>query len=249
MKKILLSFLIIALLFSCKRDNYQVTKITAKTNEVNPTILQDSSIIKTFTPYKKKMVAEITRVLSYAPENLVRTDGKLQSSLGNMLADLCYEKASEIFQEKTGKSIDFALFNYGGIRAGINKGEVTVANAFKLMPFENTLVVVELSYDKVRELFQYFLKNNKAHPLSKQIELRITGDRYSVQINGQPLQKSKTYYIVTTDYLQKGGDKMNFFKNPVSLFKSDYLMRDAIKGYFSSKDTLVSKVDNRVIVQ
>ena len=90
-------------------------------------------------------------VLSYTPHNLVRTDGELESSLGNLLADLCYEKGNPIFNSRTGKNIDFALFNYGGIRAGITQGNITTQNAFNLMPFENSLVVLELTSEKIEE--------------------------------------------------------------------------------------------------
>ena len=40
---------------------------------------------------------------------------------------------------------------------------------------------------------------------------------------------------------------MNFFVNPLSLYDSNFLIRDAIMEYFKSRDTLISKLDNRVI--
>ena len=72
----------------------------------------------------------MSKVLSYTPIDLTRTDGKLESSLGNLLADLCYQRANPVFKSRTGNTIDFALFNYGGIRAGITKGDITTQNAF-----------------------------------------------------------------------------------------------------------------------
>lgn len=248
-KKIVSILLLFFLLVSCQKEAQKITKITAKTSEVDSLSQKDHLIVEKLSPYKEKMTKEITRVLSYAPKNLVRTDGKSQSSLGNLMADLCYNKANELFKKETGKKVDFLLSNYGGIRSGIWKGEVRVSNAFKLMPFENTLVVAELSADKVKELFDYFIEEGMAHPLSKQVQVTIKGDQYTVKINGKTIESSKTYYVATSDYLQKGGDKMNFFKNPVSLFESNFLIRDAIIEHFSSKDTLVSNLDNRVIIK
>lgn len=63
------------------------------------------------------------------------------------------------------------MFNYGGIRAKISKGPVTIAITFELMPFENELVVAELTGEKVVDLVSYFIKNKEAHPLSKQFQL------------------------------------------------------------------------------
>ena len=193
------------------------------------------------------MTEEISKTLTYAPNTLERTDGNLQSTLGNLIADLSYEKANELFEKNTGKKVDFSMSNYGGIRASITKGNVTVSNAFELMPFDNTLVVVELSYEKIKELFEYFMTRKKAHPLSKQVELRIKNKTYDILINGKSINKNKTYFVATSNYLQKGGDAMNFFVNPLSLYDSNFLIRDAIMEYFKSRDTLISKLDNRVI--
>ena len=247
MKKTLFLFLFIVSIIGCKNGSYEVSEINAKKITLNPEIQQDSSIIGVFLPYKDKMTEEITKILSYAPYTLERTDGNLQSTLGNLIADLSYKKANELFEKKTGKKVDFSMSYYGGIRASITKGNVTVSNAFELMPFDNTLVVVELSYEKIKELFTYFMTRKKAHPLSKQVELRIKNKTYDILINGKSINKNKTYFVATSNYLQKGGDAMNFFVNPLSLYDSNFLIRDAIMEYFKSRDTLISKLDNRVI--
>ena len=248
MKKPWILFLFIFLSIACKNSSYEVSKIKATQITLNAEIKQDSTIIQVFQPYKDKMTEEITKSLSYAPLQLERTDGNLQSTLGNLIADLSYQKANELFKKKTGNTVDFSMSNYGGIRAAIMKGEVTVSNAFELMPFDNTLVVVELSAKKIEALFAYFIAKKRAHPLSRQVELKIKNDGYSLRINGKPLSKDNTYFVATSNYLQKGGDGMNFFENPISLYDSNYLIRDAIVDYFKSKDTLTAVLDNRVLI-
>lgn len=248
-KSIFLLVIISLTLFSCEKNQKTLVRIEGKTIVIDNKLSSNASIEKTINPYQQKMVNEINKVISFAPKNLVRTDGEMQSSLGNLLADLCFEKGDSIFYSKTGNHADFSFFNYGGIRAGINQGNVTNKNVFELMPFENTLVVVEMSKQKVEELIVYFRKNKTAHPISKQVEFILNGSNYLLKINNQPLDKNKTYKVVTSNYLQSGGDKMYFFENPISLFESNYLIRDAIKSHFNSKDTLVSKLDNRVIIK
>jgi len=248
MKKIWILFFFSFLLIACKNNSHEVSKINAKQLKIGNDIKQDSSIIQLFTPYKKKMTKEITKSLSFSPKILERTDGNLQSTLGNLVADLSYEKANELFKNKTGKTVDFSMSNYGGIRAAIMKGDVTVSNAFELMPFDNTLVVVELNYDKIKALFNYFVAKKRAHPLSKNIQLTIENDSYNLLINGKPIKKDRTYFVATSNYLQKGGDGMIFFSEPESLFDSNFLIRDAIVDYFESKDTLRANLDDRVII-
>jgi|TARA_B110000908_G_scaffold56404_1_gene68656 2',3'-cyclic-nucleotide 2'-phosphodiesterase (5'-nucleotidase family) len=249
MKKALLVFSLLLLFVGCEKKKLHLVKTTAEIITIDSTFAENPAYKKLIAPYKNKMITEINTVISYAPKNINRYDGKLQSSLGNLLADLCYERANVIFKERTRKEIDFSMFNYGGIRASISKGTVTNKNPFELMPFENSLVVVELSGKKVAELVDYFIKNKSAHPLSKNIELVInTNASYQLKINNQKFDLTKNYFVLTSDYLQSGGDKMDFFKNPISLFKTDYKMRHAIIDEFKSLDTLRTSLDNRVIL-
>lgn len=245
LKKIAFVFFLSFLIFSCKKEKYIVTKITAKTVAIDSILASVDNITKTIAPYKEKMIEEINTKISYTPKEIVRTDGDLESSLGNLLADLSYERANPIFNKETGKNIDFALFNYGGIRAGIPAGSITNKHAFELMPFDNMYIVVELSGDKVEELIKYLITNKTAHPLSKEVQLTITKNGYELYIQHKKFDKKKNYYVLTTDYLQSGGDNMVFFKNPKSIYKQDYKMRDAIVDYFKSVDTIKTVLDNR----
>lgn len=100
MKKPWILFLFIFLSVACKNSSYEVSKIKATQITLNAEIKQDSTIIQVFQPYKDKMTEEITKSLSYAPLQLERTDGNLQSTLGNLIADLSYLKANELFKKK-----------------------------------------------------------------------------------------------------------------------------------------------------
>jgi len=245
MKKFIISFIIFLALFSCKSQLPQLVKIEGKQTSINEYIASDKSIENTIKPYRDKVEKEMTTVISYTPINLNRTDGDLESSLGNLMADLCYQRANPVFNSRTGKNIDFAMFNYGGIRSGITKGNVTNESAFKLMPFENSFVVVELTSEKIKELVNYLISENEAHPLSKHINLAINENGYNLKINNADLDDSKTYFVLTSDYLQHGGDNMNFFKNPINLYNLDYKIRNAIIDYFKETDTLKVTLDGR----
>ncbi|WP_165731192.1 5'-nucleotidase C-terminal domain-containing protein [Polaribacter sp. 20A6] len=234
------------LVVSCKKADQQLTKITAKNIAIDSTFVASTKITNLIAPYKEQLTGDMQETLTYTPIKLTKQNIDRQSTLGNLLADMCVAVANPLFKEKTNNSIDFSMFNSGGIRASIPAGNITKEHAFKLMPFDNELVVATLTGDKVKELVAYFIKNKAAHPLSKNIELTITGDTYTLLINGKPLDENKTYTVLTSDYLQDGGDKMNFFKNPVALTVLDYKMRDAIIDYFQKVDTLQTTIDNRV---
>ncbi len=247
-KIFLLSGLIFFLLISCKKEHYQANTIKGNQIEIDGEIVQDSTIIQFIQPYKDQLQKEVNIILSYTPITLTRKDGELQSSLGNIYADACYKKANPVFNEISNKNIDFVLFNYGGVRQSIPKGEIKVGDIFKLMPFENMFVVVELSGKKTKELFNYFEKNTMAHPISG-VNLTFSNDSLSkIMIQNKPFDISKNYYVLTSDYLQHGGDHMDFFKEPIQLYNLNYKIRDAIIDYLNETDTLKSGLDDRIVI-
>jgi len=246
MKKFIILFFTIVLLFSCKNKPQHLVKIEGKQLPVNEKIISKPAIESIIKPYREKVESEMSAVLSYTPIELNRYDGALESSLGNLMADLCFEKANPVFNSRTQKNIDFSMFNFGGIRAGIPKGEINMQHAFQLMPFENELVVVELTSKKINELVAYLLKEQRAHPVSHHVNLEITKNEYKFKINNTSIDTAKTYFVLTSDYLQNGGDNMNFFKNPVNLYKTDYKVRNAIIDYFREIDTIKVKLDGRI---
>ena len=236
-------------LVSCKNDASKLTKITAKTIAIDSSIVPSTKIVRLIAPYKEKLIGEMETVLSYTPKAITKKSAAMQSSLGNLMADMCFEMSATLFKEKTNTAIDFAMFNYGGLRATISAGKVTKEEAFKLMPFENELVVVSLTGEKVIALVNYFIKNKTAHPLSKNIILLIKEKTYHLKVNDEKFDINKTYNVLTSDYLQGGGDKMNFFKNPEKIIKLEYKVRDAIINYFEKVDTLKTAIDNRVTIE
>ncbi|OSY88063.1 UDP-sugar hydrolase [Tenacibaculum holothuriorum] len=249
MKKIFYAICLIFMVISCKKTDAKLTKIIAKTIEIDSTIQPSVALKTVISPYKEKLAAKMQKVLSYSSEELNKKDSVRQSLVGNLMADLSIEMVSPLFNKKTNETIDFVMFNYGGIRAIIPKGEVAVERAFKIMPFENELVVVELTGEKIKELISYFINNKKAHPLSKNVQLTIASGNYDLKINNVPFDSKKTYRVLTSDYLQSGGDRMTFFKDPVKLTKLNYKFRDVIIDYFKEVDTLKSTIDNRIIVK
>lgn len=242
-------FILSAMLFSCKEQPFEVSKVSATQQKIDSVIVEDQAINDIIQPYRDHINKRLDAVLAYAPKDLVKNDGKLESTLGNFMADATMARTKSYFYNVHKKNIDFALFNYGGMRSPILKGNVTTRTAFELMPFENELVVVELSYEKVMEMCDYLVKAKKAHPVSG-IELVVdkeAGEMSKILIEGKSLQKDRTYLVLTTDYLQQGGDNMKFFGDPISLTRVKYKLRNALIDYFKEGiDTVQATLDKRM---
>lgn len=246
--KLFVVFITISSLFSCGKPNYGLTKIEGKRIPIAENGKQNSDIENFIIPYKKHIDTDLSAILAYSPETLDKSIGKWQSTLGNLMADISFKAANNILQKRENLSVDFCLLNSGGLRTILPKGNVTTRTAFEIMPFENSLVVVSLKSDQVKELITYFITAKKAHPLAG---LTFTIDKNNqpknIAIQGKPLEENKIYNVATNDYLANGGDNMNFFKKGIKQYDLDYKLRNILIDYFKEVDTIQIINDVRII--
>lgn len=240
-------FITFVLCISCQQKDPKLQKIYGKEIALVDSIPEIDSINEFITPYRTHIKDVLDEALAYAPKTLQKSNGKLNTPIGNLLADLTYEVSNPIFEKRTGEKIDFVLLNYGGIRSIISEGVVSRRTAYQVMPFENRVLILEISGEKLIELLDYLAKSKKAHPISKQLELQLNPQEKiaNATISQKPIDVSKSYHIATTDFLANGGDHMDFFKNPISTTDIDYLLRNEIIDYFIKNDTIKASVDQR----
>lgn len=235
------------ILSACKQETH-LYKIEGKQIPITDSLKPNSEIEAFIKPYREHVAKDLDSVLCYAVDTYSKTDGQLNTAIGNLMADAVMEESNPIFKSRTGHEIDMVLLNHGGIRSIISKGNVTTKTAYEVMPFENLVVVVALKGKQVQELVEYLARAKRAHPISG---LKLVLDKdfnvKSALIKGQPLDIKKTYFVATNDYLYEGGDNMDFFKTNVSLYPLDYKVRNVLIDYFSKKDTLNPVIDDRLI--
>lgn len=248
MKKILFCVIIIFFAFGCKTPQHAVFKIEGKLLPVSDTIVPDADYVEFILPYKNSVDENLNSVLAYNKNDMIKTDGGLNSSIGNMMADIVFIQADSAFFMQKQKNIDFVLLNYGGIRAGMPKGNVTQRTAFEIMPFENEIVILELSGYSVEKMIEYLQNAKTAHPVSGvQIIFDKNNQLVDFTIQNKPFDLHKTYFVATSDFLKNGGDSMNFFAEAKNEFPINYKIRNALTDYFKKVDTLDYKTDNRFI--
>lgn len=246
-KHVILLFSTVAFL-SCVED-YHLTKIKGKRIEINNEINGDKSIEEFVKPFRENLNKNLDSVISFALQTYSKSDGEYNTAIGNLMADAVFEEANPLFNKQTGQNIDFVILNHGGIRSIIPKGNITTRTAYKVMPFENSTVVVSLKGTQINEMLKYLSMAKRAHPLSKQVQITLDKDFQvtSASINNQPIDADRTYYVATNDYLYNGGDRMSFFHPNDSLYVLDYKIRNVLIDYFKKRDTISPKIDNRFI--
>lgn len=231
---------------SCKNGQEHLTELTGRQIAVDSSFASVDSIQNFIQPYHDRVERILDSTLAYAPFVISKTDGKYNTTAGNLMADIVLKETNPIFNKRTGKHIDMVLLNHGGIRSIISKGNVTARTAYEVMPFENLVVIVELKGAALMKMADYLIKSKRAHPIAgAQLILNKNHSINTFTIGGKLIDKNKSYYVATSDYLVNGGDNMGFFKDAVSKTQTDYKIRNAMIDFFSKVDTLAPKVDLR----
>ena len=221
-------FLLFFIFFTSCKDNSQNYNKQYLNSLIEVNTHEDSLINVFIEPYKTSIESEMNEIISFAKSDLKKN--KPVGNLGNFVTDLCLSYAEA----------DICLMNNGGLRSSINKGNITVGMIYELMPFENELVIVELSKTDFFEMLLHIIEKG-GEPISG-VKVVATNNKildYKPKFNFENKQKIK---ILTSDYL---ADKKEFFKNKEQI-KIGIKLRDAIIKYCKNNDTIFSKIDDRI---
>lgn len=237
---ILLVFLATA--FGCSKS-YRVSKAEYNLLRITAASPKDQALERMLAPYADSVNSSMNKIIG---EVAVDLEKKLpEGSLNNLLADAMLAEARLAF----GNEVAAAFVNYGGVRATqLPAGPLTIGKVFELMPFDNLLIVQELSGATFQSLLdniaerggwpcagvQFTIKNNKA---------------IDVLIGGQPLDVNARYLVANSDYVANGGDESNMLRTIPQMNKG-VLVRDAFLHYFESLTATGQKisatVENRI---
>lgn len=242
-------FLTYLLVNACCTTNQHVTRVEGKLIPIASDNKESSEISKFIQPYKDHIDKDLSTILAIAPETLDK-NGVWQTPMGNLFSQVVYEKGNPIFKMRENKNIDLVLLNHGGIRTIIPKGNVTARTAYEIMPFENSLVVIVLKGEQIEELLNYFITENKPHPLYG-MTFTIGKDNVAkdILIQGKPFDRNAIYYVGTNDYLSNGGDNMVFFRKGIHKYDLDYKLRNILIDYFTEVETVPLLSDERIRVE
>jgi 2',3'-cyclic-nucleotide 2'-phosphodiesterase (5'-nucleotidase family) len=243
MKRLLITaFGLGILLIACKKPLY-LHRIEGSAIVVRE-LPADSIMSDSIQVYKLRVDREMNDTVGFLARPMPKERGKPETLLGNLMADmvLTYARITE-------PNVDFCLLNIGGIRNSLPAGAVTVGDIFQLMPFDNTLVYLDLGSDEMSEFIAYMAENTSM-PVAG-IRLEISGGTVqNVLIGDEIWDPEKTYRMVTSDYLAKGGDNMKFLMNGSNANFTPVLFRDIITETFRTAkgrgEVLDARLDGRI---
>lgn len=213
-----------------------VTDIYVQTDKVPVTTVTqaDPETVEFIEPYRKELSHEMDRVIGYAPADIERA--RPEGKLGNFVVDATMDYLIENDWIPADKYV--CLMNHGGLRAPLSEGNITVGDIYKLMPFDNTVVIAKLPMSTFDSICQY-LRKSGGEPISG---FEVTSSNCKLK-NGV---NSDTLFIVTTDYLFNGGDNMSFFKTNYSFQNTGVFLRDMLLKEVEQSDTIRPTVNGRI---
>lgn len=241
----LTAVLLVSTALSCSRKVAVIT--SAKSDklaiDITTDAYADQEFITYLQPFKQKMDAEMAVVIGYAPEAM--TAHRPESLLSNFSADMYKKAASDYLKQ----DIDMAIVNLGGIRSDLPAGDVTIRKAFELMPFENELVVVWLSGNKLQELLNGFAAVGGQGIAGVSMEIK-NKEATNVVIAGASLDPQKIYTIAVNDYIADGNDGMVQLTRHLKRLSTGLKIRDVlinhIKAETAKGNFIQSKLDGRI---
>ena len=176
-------------------------------------ILLDSTYDSKADPEMKAYIDGLQEKLSIEMEVEIGTATSHLSSfapaspLSNFLTDELFNFGSAYYRAKFGTPADFSLLNFGGIRNDIPAGKISVGTIFKVLPFENKVVIILLKGSEAKKLFNSFTaKNNQ--PYSQVVVTYQNEKPFQILINKEKIDNERIYRMVTIDFLATGGDQL-----------------------------------------
>ncbi|MBK8725445.1 MAG: 5'-nucleotidase C-terminal domain-containing protein [Holophagaceae bacterium] len=195
---------------------------------VNATVAEDPEILKIIEPARLEIVKTFDLPLVEAPKGLLRGRGTDENLLGYWVADVMRRRASIA----AGAPVAFAFTNRGGLRANLRAGMLKVGDIFELMPFENELVVIELSGAEVIKVVQMGVLRRGGEPVSGvKVSTRGPADKPEITVtweDGSPIDPAATVKAASTDYLVGGGDGYRSLRDGRRPFTTGLLLRQVL---------------------
>lgn len=210
---------------------------------VNKDIQPDSATEAYIKPYRIQLEATMNRVIGYTKKELVKSDG--ENTLGNFVADAILRKANEISPKK----VDLAAVNNGGLRVAIPKGAITVGNMYELMPFENELVILELTGKETYKFFE-FQAFKRTHIANSKVKV-AKGKPKEILIGGIALDTNRTYLLALSDYMATS--EPAYLKEIKKRNDTGVKLRDMLieyfEKYYSKGDTADAQIEGRLVFE
>ena len=174
----------------------KLTKIVkAEPIPVTEDIVPDPQLQSLVDAFAKPIAA-----VAAQPVGASQVDFSDRALLGQLIADAMLEGSPGAV---------VAFMNPGGVRANLDKGTITYGQASSILPFRNTITLMDLTGAEIETA----LTQLRMFPSAGSSYRYDGGKPVDIVIAGQPLDRAKTYKVATLNFLAAGGDSVFAFRD------------------------------------
>ncbi|MER2089005.1 MAG: 5'-nucleotidase C-terminal domain-containing protein [Sporosarcina sp.] len=180
-----------------------------------------------------------------------------ETNLGNIITDGMLAKAKEI-----DPSTVIAIQNGGGIRTSIPKGPITYGQAIGVLPFGNSLALINLSGAELKSVFEHSVKD---YPKESGGFLHVAGMKLvfdgkaeagkrvvSITVDGNEIEDDKFYKVATNVFTAQGGDGYDVLKKAYEdgrVSEPGFVDWESFADYMKSIGTINSGIEGRILAK
>lgn len=206
---------------------------------LNGTVPRDPEVLEILQKYKPAVYELTENVVGVSK---VRLDGSecraVECNVGNMIGDANIYTRVNQYDGPYWSDASIALIQSGGIRASIEVGNISFFDLKSILPFNNTLIVLNITGAALMEAFEHsvtqytgdrgeFLQLSGArvvYNLTKPAGSRVVSAAVRCTECEVPtystLKPAQMYGVIITSFLYDGGDGFSMFKVGFFLFST-----------------------------
>ena len=197
----------------------------------------NSSVEEKITAFQEEMAYLREEVIAFYPGGI-----RGREQLGSLLARAVAERYD----------LDIAFQNIGGVRTGYLPPKISPEDIYRLDPFANEIVIVEMTIEELRDLLaNSFSRRNS-------IDLLPGGGSYEVRVNeagqvekiniwnmeGKKFSEGETYLIGLNSYVAE-----TYYPLPQKREKQPETTAETLIGYLKKKDEVKLPEDDKTAIK
>lgn len=241
-------------------NRWRVVAKGARTIPVDDRVEPDPEILKLAEPYDRETQNWLSRTIGESAEELTAREARFRDSA---IIDLIQK-----VQLEAGKA-DVSMVAVFNSEARIAKGPVSVRDIAGLYVYENTLVVLEVTGQQLKEALEhsarYFKTYTPGKPIREQIDEKIPaynfdiaeGVTYDLDISkpmgqrilnltfkGQQVKPDQKFRLATNNYRVNGGGGYSMYKSAPVVYRSSEEIRELIIDWLERHKTVPIEPNN-----
>lgn len=220
--------------------NGKIVSYAGKLIPLGETVREADGIRSLIEKFKESMSPELERPLGFNQAQLDASRREVRGDAPNKLAVLI----ASLVADRVGA--DAALVNSGSIRAGMGKGKVTLNDIYKILPFDDTVVKLQLTGADLEAILQTSAQLPDGSGGKLQIYGIVTkrvGDSIELlEVNGRPFEASENYSVAVGEFLASGGDGYEILRDKgKNKLDSGLVIRDLLVNFVETRKTVTEK--------